>query len=248
VTTTIKHSPALTPSLIRLHSGVEAALRDDPPRCYLDHQILVIDDVQWQADLGVIRAGLDPRRRAFKAPFIERSPSAQVKEEVRNVLTHAAMMFSALYPDFEVVPGAGHESFRPMVTGPEPLHFDTYGGKPMVTAYINVSDEPRVYRLSYNFQQLADKHPTMLLAAWGERKAPIDDASYPLRRRTERGLPPLGPNAPRHEVHLTPGAIWFFDAKTVSHEVVHGTGAVCIGWEVPNCGSRTQRDILQSIL
>jgi hypothetical protein len=215
---------------------------------FLSHWLFVLDGVPWEADLEVIRLyGLVKKARAFKAPYLERDPAPVVQREVDRVIEHAMRLFPLLYPTFEHS-GRIATSFRPMVTGPEPLHFDSYGGKhPLVTAYINVSNEARVYRIGHNFAQLAQLHPGMVKAAYAERRKPEDDASYPLRMRTQKGQPPLGPNAPRHEVRLAPGAIWFFNAKTVSHEVVYGTGAIGISWEVPGSGAQLQHDILKGL-
>lgn len=242
MSTEVKWAEGLTRDLVRVREG----LTPGAERIFLAHEMLVIDDLDWHADLGVIRSGLVPKHRAFKADYIEKPPTREVQREVDRVIEHAKQLFLVLYPDFDSI--EERTSFRPMITGPEPLHFDSYGGKnPMVTAYINVSNEPRVYRISHNFQQLVDLHPDMVRAAYKERKKPEDDASYPIRMRTMAGKPPLDPNAPRHEVRLAPGAIWFFNAKTVSHEVVYGTGAIGISWEVPGCGAKLQHDILKEM-
>lgn len=215
-------------------------------KVFLAHQLLVIDGIDWGDALSVIqRRGLDPTPRAFKEPYTAKPVPADVQAAVEEILQHARQMFPRLYP---WTPRVAHSSFRPMVTGPEPLHYDSYGGDyPLVTAYINVSDEPRTYRIGWTFEQLVEQEPETTLAAFKERKRNADDASYPIRMRTQKGRPPLGKDAPRHTIELAPGAIWFFNAKTVSHEVVHGTGAIGIGWEVPTSGAKLQREILKGI-
>ena len=211
---------------------------------FLDHRLLVIDGHDWGNALGIIQAhGLDPRRRRFKGPFIEHKPPEDVRQAVDAILIGANALFLEL---FGWPAAIAHSSFRPMITGPEPLHYDSYGGEhPLVTAYVNVSAEPRVYRIGWNFEQLVDACPEGVRAAMAQRRLPTDDIAWSLRKRTERGEGPLGPKAPRHTVRLAPGAIWFFNAKTVSHEVVHGTGAVGMGWQVPTSGAELQHDILR---
>lgn len=216
----------------------------DISKTFLGHGLYVIDGIDWGGALEVIQQhGLDPRRREFKAPFIERKPSPEVSEAVGKIVRQAKELYPRLYPWPATI---AHSSFRPMITGPEPLHYDSYGGKhPLVTAYINVSTTPRIYRIGWSFDQLVAARRDEVAAAFAERRKPEDDASYPIRMRTQRGKGPLGPDAPRHEVRLAPGAIWFFNAKTVAHEVVYGEGAIGIGWEVPTSGAKLQRDILK---
>ena len=209
-------------------------------KVFLGHGLLVLDDVQWRADLEVIRTALVKKRRAFKDPFIEKEPKKPVRKQVRNLVEQASELFDQLYPSFKYT--QRRESFRPMITGPEPLHFDTYGGNIIVTAYVNVSRVPRVYNIGATFPALVRKEPEAMAQMAAAAKARGDvDLSYVLREHVGT---PLGVAAPRHRVELAPGAIWFFNAKTVSHEVVYGEGAVGISWEVPSCGAATQMQIL----
>ncbi|HWI09772.1 MAG TPA: hypothetical protein VNU48_00420 [Burkholderiaceae bacterium] len=215
----------------------------DCEQVFKDAGLLAIDGIAWDADMSVIRSALVNKKRAFKAPFIEHEPSEAVSDELHRLGDHARRLFAELYPTFTAT--EVRTSFRPMITGPEPLHFDSYGGEsPMVTAYINVSDEPRVYGIGPNFPTLVETQPMFMHSL---AKDVGMDLSYALRQRTASGLGPLGPDAPRHRVEFAPGAIWFFNAKTVSHEVIHGTGAFGISWEVPGCGAPMQADLLEKL-
>jgi hypothetical protein len=238
VNSTVEFDPNLSALLIWNYAT-------DAEKIFLDSQLLVLDGTSWDADLDVIRSGLVDKRRAFKAPYLEREPKPEVRKHVRRLIDHAKWLFPQIYPHFRSV--EERTSFRPMVTGPEPLHFDSYGGEaPLVTAYINVSDVPRVYKIGPNFPMLVETHPDELRALRDvaiKRGEPLD-VSYALRQM-DGG--PLGPQAPRHHVELAPGAIWFFNAKTVSHEVVYGRGAVGISWEVPACGAKMQADYLKEL-
>ncbi len=209
--------------------------------------LLVVDGMPWAADLKLIRTALVKTKRAFKAPFIEKDPPKLVRKELRKLQAHAERLFAQLYPSFKSV--ETRVSFRPMITGPEPLHFDTYGGSaPLVTAYINVSKEPRVYGIGPNFPTLVREQPDVMRElAEIDGLLVVDDLSYSIRQCTADNRGPLGPDAPRHRVEFAPGAIWFFNAKTVSHEVIHGTGALGLSWEVPGCGALMQADYLKGL-
>lgn len=208
---------------------------------FLNHNMLVIDDTEWDTDLKVIRSALVKKRREFKASFIEHGPSREVNKELRRIIRHANRLFAQLYPTFNSI--EERTSFRPMVTGPEPLHFDTYGGpNPMVTAYINVSTVPRIYGVGPNFPMLVRDQPAAMRRMLALSDDPAD-LSYVLREHPESPLV----DASRHRVEMAPGAIWFFNAKTVSHEVIYGTGVVGISWEVPGCGAAKQADLLKEL-
>ncbi len=210
-----------------------------------NHCLFVLDDVQWDADLDVIRSGLIKKRRAFKSPYSEGEAAKPVRKQVRKLIEHASKLFAELYPGYKSI--EERTSFRPMITGPEPLHFDTYGGQnPMVTAYINVSRVPRVYHIGPTFPMLLQAQPAVMCHLWQTAMDRGDtDASYVLRHVADT---PLGKSAPRHTVELAPGAIWFFNAKTVSHEVVYGEGTVGVSWEVPDCGAKLQPALIREML
>lgn len=231
-------------SLIVIEAGATHPHAEDVFRA---HGLLVLDGVQWEADMAVIASGLIKKRREFKDPFIEKEPAKPVRKQLRNLHAHANRLFAQLYPDFVSI--EERISFRPLITGPEPLHFDTYGGKnPLVTAYINVSKVPRVYNIGPSFPDLVRDQPDVMREVMAKATERGDaDVSYVIRQRTTEGHPPLGKDAPRHRVELAPGAIWFFNAKTVSHEVVYGEGTFGVSWEVPGCGAEMQADILKGL-
>lgn len=226
-------------------------------QAFLDSKLFVCGPLDWQCDMGVIRRALVDKRRAFKEPFIEHPPKPPVQKEIQRLIGHAKTLFPTLFPSFKVLTRPNFRrsvmeraSFRPMITGPEPLHFDTYGGTaPLVTAYINVSDEPRIYNIGPNFPEILVTHASLLRQlrdAKAKKGEPLD-VSYELRQMGQDGEGPLGKKAPRERVELPPSTIWFFNAKTVSHEVVFGRGAVGVSWEVPDCGAKMQADYLREL-
>ncbi len=217
----------------------------DFEHAFKESMLTVVDAVPWDADMVTIRKALVKKHRGFKAPFIEKEPAKEVRKELQHLEYHARKLFTELYPNFK--PTEIRTSFRPMITGPEPLHFDTYGGEaPMVTAYINVSSVPRVYGIGPSFPMLVRDEPEVMRLLV-KKEGVGADLSYAIRQLTADGLPPLGEHTPRHRIELAPGAIWFFNAKTVSHEVIHGTGALGISWEVPESGAKMQADYLKGL-
>jgi hypothetical protein len=131
-----------------------------------------------------------------------------------------------------------------MITGPEPMHFDTYTAPTSITSFANVSLVPRVYNIGRNFQHMIEADRKAVQTVIEMCKGNLDDFSYRARDLTKEGLPPLGKDMPRHRVEFAPGSIWFFNPKTVSHEVVYGEGAMSFAWEVKGAGP-TQRELLE---
>lgn len=211
-------------------------------------QMLVIDGMEWDADLDVLRSGLSKKWRAFKTRFEVRKATPEVMHEFMRLGAHAQRLFHRIYPDF-ITTGDRRDSFRPMVTGPEPLHFDTFTlPHSLVTSLTNVSTVPRVYNVGPGFNQLVAQQPKEMRRVMNECKGKLDDMSFNLRVRTMADRPPMPKSAPRHRVELAPGSIWFFDAKICSHEVVYGEGAAGFTWVVPNAGAASQRDLLAALL
>ncbi len=220
---------------------------EDAVGIYRRGQMLVIDGMQWDADMAVLRGGLSNKWRAFKTRFEVRKATPEVMREFMRLGAHAQRLFHRIYPDF-VTTGDRRDSFRPMVTGPEPLHFDTFTlPHSLVTSLTNVSAVPRVYNVGPGFAQLVAEHPKEMRRLIRECKGKLDDLSYHIRARTMADRPPMPMSCPRHRVELAPGSIWFFDAKTCSHEVVYGEGAAGFTWVVPNAGAASQRDLLATL-
>lgn len=220
---------------------------DDAVGIFRRGQMLVIDNVQWDADFAVLRSGLIKKWRAFKTRFEIRKATPEVMQEFMRLGSHAERLFHSIYPSF-IATGDRRDSFRPMITGPEPLHFDTYTlPHSLVTSLTNVSTVPRVYNVGMGFGQLVERYPKDMRRAMNECKGKLDNMSYFIRTRTEADRPPLPKSGPRHRVELAPGSIWFFDAKTCSHEVVYGEGAAGFTWVVPNAGASSQRELLEAL-
>lgn len=214
---------------------------DEALRLLRAGEMLVLEGVPWEADLEVIRTGLVNKRRGPADPFGGREMEPAVRREVDRLAAHADCLMGWLYR----LPATARDvMFRPMISGPEPMHFDTFSDEAgcWISAFINVSTGPRKYRLGPTLMSLSREVVREVLA---ECQRP-SEFSYRVRERTNRGRPPLGPDAWRVELEFGPGAIWFFNSKTVSHELVYGEGAVSIGWCVPGAAP-TQAQVLESL-
>lgn len=225
----------------RVHLYGELPAPGEALRILRAAEMLVLDGVPWHADLDVVRAGLIAKRRGPAEPFGGLDASPAVMAEVGKLAEQADALRVALY---ELPCTALDVMFRPMVSGPEPMHFDTFddSGGCWISAFINVAATPRKYCLGPSLPSL---DPSIVHEVVREGEAG-KGFSYLVRERTMAGRPPLDAGAPRHELDLAPGAIWFFNSKTVSHELLHGEGAVSIGWLVPGAAP-TQAEVLKAM-
>ena len=210
-------------------------------RIFRDSELLVIDDIAWAADLDVIRSALEPRRRAFKGPYQSKETTPEVRAELEKMYAQGDRLFNEFYAGLTVT--KRHRSFRPMITGPDPMHYDSIDGPMLLTAYINVAPTPRSYQIGPSLPKLIVKRRAAVMETIRECRGDLGRLSYVIRTRTEKGRPPIDAQYPRHRVEMAPGSMWFFDAKTVSHEVLYGEGVAGMSWEVPG-STLTQREHL----
>lgn len=227
----------------RIHVFERASDVPDAPRMFRDAELLVIDGVEWGADLATLRSALIPEQREFKGAFgPERTLPPEVTDAMAAIWAKANAVFATLYP----YPQKGsNKSFRPMITGPEPMHFDTFVAAPTIVSFVNVSAVPRVYNIGPSFERLLADDRAGMRQMVVSCKGKLDDISYVIRDWAMVGKGPLGADTPRHRVEFAPGSIWFFDPKRVSHEVVYGEGAISFSWEVPSHAARSQRELLR---
>jgi hypothetical protein len=207
---------------------VEEALDHGPESLYVQDALLVIEHPQWTADMAFLTAHLEATERAFKQPYFTREPGPKLRATIDKALGDATLMFEQLYPHFNARPGRHtlRSSWRPMITRNEPMHYDTYQGEhPLVTSYINISPSMRHYNIGPTLRQLCEREPAAVRAIY-RKYGP--ECLYRLREMKDGPLT----RCQRVRVEFAPGAIWFFNAKTVAHEVVYGEGALGASWEV----------------
>lgn len=203
---------------------------------------MVLDGTTWDG-LAQARTGIIREHRKFGASFhpddIAPSAVAGINLMVAQVESLVARLF--LEPKSDK-----HSSFRPMLTGPEPMHFDVYKAPlPILTCFVNIAETARVYRIGPTFGRLIETHPKAM--RYIASQCDEHGMSYRIRDLTMAGLPPMPKDGPAHEVALAPGAIWFFNGKTVSHEVVYGEAALGISWELPESKAHSQQGLMRAI-
>lgn len=209
-------------------------------------EMLVIDGIEWDG-MEEARKGLTPVKRGFKSPFKCKSVPQEASAGLERMTLQADQIFAAIYPTIQVA--KRDNSFRPMITGPEPMHFDTYD-KPLsvITSFVNLSDKARRYRVGPSFETLVATQAEAMREVIAECKGDLVNLSFVIRNRTRDNQPPICRATSYHSVEFAPGAIWFFNAKTMSHEVIYGDGALGFGWDVINSGAPTQVDLVKGLL
>lgn len=209
---------------------------------FCNSDFMVMDGIEWNG-LGVLRAHLIPKHRRFNTPF----HPAKMPDEIGPAMDAMKEQAQKLVDDLYV---ESHEfistSLRPMQTGPEPMHFDVYPAPiPVLTCFINVAATPRVYRIGPTFAHLVktEAYAVRQLAV----KVGWTDISYRMRDNTVEGIPPMPKDGEAHRIELAPGAAWFFNGKTVSHQVVYGEGALGMSWTFPKSAAPTQEQMMAAL-
>lgn len=205
--------------------------------------ILVLDGYPWTRPLSYLQRYQDPRRRRFDSPF---SLLDTPKEVLDSYSIDIDLLLSRLFAGRQ--PLEIRKSWRPMLSGPEPLHFDTFkeNNTSTITAYLNVSRSPRRYGVSHDFATLLRLNSDYI-SKMSEPIFPVEHFCFRLRVLGANGQGPLGPSAPRHQMQFASGAVWIFNPKLVSHELIHGDGAYCYSWRIKKEGQNTE-DILKEVL
>lgn len=231
---------ARLPESVFVYSAPEEIAGEAFAARFSAHEVIVIDGIEWPG-IEKVRRGLSKAHRRFKDPF-HGVVSKDTQAGMELVVSAAEELVARLLPGHRLTDRCS--SLRPLVTGPEPMHFDTFSeSKPVLTCFINVADTPRIYRIGPTFKHLMQTQPEKMreVAATANKK---HNVSYRIRDLTVEGKPPLPADCDAHRVEFAPGAIWFFNAKTVSHEVVHGEGAIGIGWTMPDSGALSQDQLI----
>lgn len=209
---------------------------------FCNSDFMVIDGIEWDG-IAQARAGLIRQHRGFGSifhPSGAEEPSG-VAEGINLMLAQMDALASRLFLEPR---GEKHSSFRPMVTGPEPMHFDVYPAPlPILTCFVNIALTRRIYRVGPTFHRLIETQPKVMRQVASQ--CDEHGMSYRIRDLTMAGQPPMPKNGDAQLVELEPGAIWFFNGKTVSHEVVFGEGALAASWELPESRAHSQQGLMQ---
>ncbi len=174
--------------------------------------------VQWRGDSDVsaiIEAG--------GVVYMDRALSDEALGAARGIYRELERLERILAPDYEVTePRRG--GLRPMITGPEPMHVDTWndGGRLALTAFV-CFDDVRVWDVGPNLVELCRAVPDAMRAVWARGRPGF---ATRLRALTMRNAGPLPDDGPAHRCEFGEGAVWFCNSKIVPHAIRHGGGAV----------------------
>lgn len=200
--------------------------------------IVVIDNVLDDGILSGLREGLSAERRKFKDKFNKGLPeTASFRQAYKGAITRITELTWYLF-GYEL-PDKGNRSYRPLVTADEPLHFDTYTidcGKTPLMSVFNFDTQPRVWNVGPSFSDVCKSHPDDI-SAMLDRLAPGESLSMRMRDEGQLGIGPLHKGTAVHRLQFAPGAVWYVNPKTTSHQIIYGGGAQFETWTIiePHC-------------
>lgn len=206
--------------------------------------IVVIDNLVWNYDKKLVQKNLEHNCRIFDGEFKTISPLPEVMTELKLIQNQIAILVKEIFSAYSYERNGHGIGYRPMVTGPEWMHFDTKPvDKMALTCYLNLDNLPRIYKISHTFPWLIKN----------ERKAMTKlkkaESFYPvtIRANTIKNKGVINNRTPKHTILFDPGTIWFFNPHMVSHEVVFGRGAMGQSWWVLNSKCKTQTELMEKL-
>ncbi len=235
------------PKTVHVASGIEAAIAMDPKNLFSESDILAVDGVNWGADFETIYDALSSKPRKFEDLFNDGQPEQDVAMELNTILLKVGDLIKTMYEGWEGE--ITRWGWRNMPSGPEPMHLDTYdqAGCPRMTIFVNVSPEPREYRVGWRLADLCEDQAQLIKDIWERCSRNARHFSVVMRKRWIEKDPPFDGEVPAHRIRFAPKSIWFFDAKMIFHEVVYGIGAISISWNVTNSEVVLQTNVLRRL-
>lgn len=215
-----------------------AEKQEEARRIYNRPGIIVVDNVIGEPILSGLREGLSEERRKFKEKFNRGLPTSESFRQAYRETSKRIRDLTRILFGYEL-PEVSSPSYRPMITENEPLHYDTYEvecGKFSLMSVLNFDVRPRVWKVGPSFREIcrdSRKDVEEIL----KNKHPGESPSVPLRSAGLRGTGPLNAGAPLHHIEFAPGAVWYANPKTTSHQIIYGGGAYFEQWtlDAPNC-------------
>lgn len=224
-----------------LYDGETPALFADALPHFNASHVVIVDNIDWPG-MAEIQAGLIAKQRGFKSPFHPKKIPDEVAVGMDLMVARCEAIVGRMFPNQL---GLRHSSLRPMITGPEPMHYDSYAIAPSVlTSFINIAPTPRHYRIGPTFATLLAEQPDAMRVIV-KKCEDLGSISYHIRTNTVKDKLPLPCSTKAHVIEFAPGAMWFFNGKTVSHEVVYGEGALGVSWELTDSSALTQLDLIK---
>jgi hypothetical protein len=202
-------------------------------RIYESPGVIVVDNAIGEPILGGLREGRSTERRKFKEKFNRGLPKGEAFEKAYDQAGERMTELTRKLFGYDL-PSVSARSYRPMITENEPLHYDTYEvecGKISLMSVLNFDIRPRVWRVGPSFRDICRESREDVEEIL-KTKHPGESPSVPLRSAGLRGVGPLKATTPLHEIEFAPGAVWYANPKTVSHQIVYGGGALFEQWNV----------------
>lgn len=218
--------------------------RNAARKLFDEHRVLSIDDIEWEADLDVLATNRVDKHKPYDDEELHRKYTKSnapdvVKAELAKLEVQIEDIFRVLYGEFDDAKKAF--SWRPMIVGPEPIHFDGYvlPNTTTICSFVNFDTQPRVWRVSYTLPGLIKSYPKMVRDLWDQAIETKSSFNAILRHRTFEGQPPFDVF---HEIEFGQGAIWFCNPKTVSHGIHYGRGACLYALHVKGLNIETLQE------
>ncbi len=201
--------------------------------------IVVVDGAIETDILEGLREGLSDERRKFKDKFNKGVPTSESFKRAHGLATGRIKELTEKLFGYRLTE-KGDRSYRPMITELEPLHFDTYHvecGKTALMSVLNFDVRPRVWNVGPSFREMCSQHGDEVQTILKDLK-PGESPSVPLRSAGLKNVGPLREGTPVHQIEFAPGAVWYANPKTISHQIIYGGGAQFETWKIdePRCG------------
>ncbi len=206
--------------------------------------VIVIDNLVWNYNKELVQKNLEHNCRIFDGEFKTTLPLPEVIIQLKTVQSQIAILVKEIFNDYSYERNGHGLGYRPMVTGPEWIHFDSKPVDKMVlTCYLNLDILPRIYKISHTFLWLIKNERKAMLKI---KKA---ESFYPvtIRANTIKNKGVINNTTPKHTILFDPGTIWFFNPHMISHEVVFGRGAMGQSWWVYNSECKTQTQLMEKL-
>lgn len=120
-----------------------------------------------------------------------------------------------LFPRYKIV--GGQPTWRFTETGPEGLHYDSYGVEPNdhhhVRVFVNLDTEPRKWKVSMPVTGTICKYRNRC-SAYRDLHPNLFNAAINFDLPWEE--------MPRAEIDFSPGTLWMVNSQIIAHEIVQG--------------------------
>lgn len=205
---------------------------------------IVIDNYHWNFNQKLIQKSFENKCRSFDEKFKTEVISENVAIELQIIKQQIIELTEFLFSKYSLIACIKTKSYRPMITGPEWMHFDTkLIDKLLLTSYLNLDSLPRIYKISHTFSYLIHNNYKKIK----KLNKLNESVAVAIREETIRNTGLINNLTPKHLILLDYGTIWFFNPHIISHEIIFGRGAMGQGNFVSNSKVKSQKQLLEEI-